>query len=274
MIFMWNKCNFVINLPIMKTIRLLLFAAFISIPVLLHAQTPMVFIPGDSLNKMTDQNLKTGFWMERNGEYTHQGYYVNSKKNGNWVTFLSSNLVFKVETWKNGLKDGLSLQFDRKSKLTGMENYKDGELNGLCIYYAPASDYPQKEMTYNMGKLEGMYRIFYESGKIQEESFYRTNLKSGPSRWYNKNGHVIALYNYVNGQFDGVQRTFYENDSTQSVSYYSGNLLDGDYREFYRNGVIKTTGTYLKGQKEGDWIEYDETGKKIKVARYKGGEPK
>ena len=49
-------------------------------PLLQFAQTPMIFFQGDSLNKMNEQNLKTGFWMERNGEYTHQGYYINSKK--------------------------------------------------------------------------------------------------------------------------------------------------------------------------------------------------
>ena len=225
-----------------------MIAAILTLPLLQFAQTPMIFFQGDSLNKMNEKNLKTGFWMERNGEYTHQGYYIDSKKDGNWVTFLSNDMIFKLETWKNGVKDGLSLQFDRKSKLTAMENYRGGELNGLCIYYAPANDFPQKEMSYNMGKLEGMSRIFYETGKIQEESFYKDNLKSGPSRWYNKTGRMIAMYNYQGGQFEGIQRTYYENDTTQCISNYSNNLLNGDYKEYYRNGVLKVSGKYLNGQ--------------------------
>lgn len=258
------------DLP-MKTLRTLFLASMLILPFLAISQTPMVYFKGDSLNKTNAQNLKTGFWMERNSEYTHQGYYIDSKKNGNWATFLSNDMLFKLETWKNGVKDGISLQFDRKSKLTGLENYRDGELNGLCVYYAPASDFPQKEMSYNMGKLEGMYRIFYENGKIQEESFYKDNLKSGPSRWYNKNGRMIAMYNYQNGNFEGMQRTYYENDTTQSISNYSLNLLNGEYKEYYRNGVLKATGKYLNGLKEGDWIEYDETGNRLKTTRYKAG---
>lgn len=255
----------------MKTLKISFLIAFLMLPLLQFAQTPMIYLPGDSLNRMNEKNLKIGFWVERNGEYTHQGYYNDSKKDGNWVTFLSNDLIFKLETWKDGVKDGLSLQFDRKSKLTGMENYKDGILNGLCVYYAPASDYPQKEMSYNMGKLDGLYRIFYESGKIQEESYYKDNLKSGPSKWYNKLGRMIAMYNYQNGQFDGMQRTFYENDTTQSVSNYANNLLEGPYKEFYRNGVVKIQGQYVKGIKEGEWIEFDETGKKVKSERFKNG---
>jgi antitoxin component YwqK of YwqJK toxin-antitoxin module len=258
----------------MKTLRIIFFASLMILPFLTVAQTPMVFIQGDSLNKMNNQNLKTGFWMERSGEYTHQGSYIDGKKHGNWATFLSNDMLFKLETWKYGLKDGISLQFDRKSKLTGLENYKNDQLNGLCVYYAPASDFPQKEMSYNMGKLEGMARIFYENGKIQEESFYKDNQKSGPSRWYGKTGRMIALYNYVNGQFEGLQRTFYENDTTQAISNFSGNLLNGDFKEFYRNGVLKVSGKYLKGLKEGDWIEYDEAGKRVKMTRYKNGEVK
>jgi len=274
MICILNSAKFVKNHMTMKTVRLFLFTALISLPLLQFAQTPMIFFKGDSVNRMNEQNLKTGFWMERNGEYTHQGFYINSKKEGNWVTFLSNDMVFKLETWKNGLKDGISLQFDRKSKMTGMENYKAGELNGLCVYYAPASDFPQKEMSYNMGKLEGMYRIFYENGKIQEESFYKDNQKSGPSRWYGKTGRMIAMYNYVNNQFDGMQRTYYENDTTQCISNYANNLLNGEYKEYYRNGVLKLSGKYIDGLKEGDWIEYDETGNRLKTTKYKNNQPK
>ena len=258
----------------MKTLRLFLIAMLFALPFAHFAQTPMVYITADSTNKFNDKNLKTGFWMERSGEFTNQGYYIDSKKEGNWVTFLSSNLMFKLETWKNGKKDGLSLQFDRKSKLTGMENYRDDKLNGLCIYYLPASDFPQKEMSYNMGKLEGLYRIFYENGKIQEESYYKDNLKSGPSRWYNKAGRMIAMYNYAKGQFEGLQKTYFENDTIQSVSNYADNLLNGEYKEFYRNGKMKMAGVYVNGLKEGNWIEYDENGIKAKTIKFKGGEEK
>ena len=258
----------------MKTIRLFLFAAVMSVPFFSFSQIPMVFLPGDSINKLNAQNLKSGFWMERNGEYTNQGSYIDSKKDGTWATFLSNDLLFKLETWKNGEKDGISLQFDRKSKLTGLENYKSGKLNGLCVYYTPGSDFPQKEMSYNMGSLEGMYRIFYDNGKIQEESFYKDNQKSGPSRWYNKGGRMIALYNYAGGQFAGVQRTYYENDTLQCFSNYADNLLNGEYKEYYRNGKVKIQGHYLAGQKEGDWIEYDEAGNRLKTTRYKNGEAK
>ena len=97
------------------------------------------------------------------------------------MTFLSNDMVFKLETWKNGLKDGISMQFDRKSKLTGTGELPAGELNGLCVYYAPGNGFSsERDDATTWGKWKGCHRIFYENGKIQEESYYKDNLKSGP----------------------------------------------------------------------------------------------
>jgi uncharacterized protein len=256
----------------MKKLKCFLSAVMILMAVQLSAQTTEG--KSDTINRMNDKNMKTGYWVERSGEFTNIGYYVDNMKTGNWMTLLSNDLMFKLEYFTNNVKNGISLQFDRRAKLTTMENYKNGELHGLCVYYGPYNDAPQKEANYANGKLDGLFRNFYETGKIQEESFYRNNQKSGPSRWYNKDGRLIAMYNYVNGQFDGVQRTYYENDTTQTFSMYGNNVLNGDYKEYYRNGKLKVSGKYMNGIKEGTWTEYDETGKVAKVLKYKNGEAK
>jgi antitoxin component YwqK of YwqJK toxin-antitoxin module len=258
----------------MKTFRNLLTLVLLSFSFTLFAQQSTETTGGDTINKFNANNQKTGYWVERNGELTNQGVYKDGKKTGNWVTLLSNNLLNKVEFFNNGLRDGISVQFDRKAKIVTYENYKNGELNGTCVYYGPYNENPTKETNYANGKLNGITKLFYDNGKIQEESYYKANLKSGPSKWYNKDGKIIASYNYINGLFEGMQTSYYENDSLQSRSDYKNNLLNGDYKEYYRNGKLKESGRYLNGLKEGPWTEYDETGKVTKVTKYKEGQAK
>jgi antitoxin component YwqK of YwqJK toxin-antitoxin module len=225
----------------------------------------------DSVNKYDANGMKTGYWIERQGEMTFKGRYVNNKKNNNWVTYYSNNLIYKVEYFTDGVKDGLSLQFDRKGKLTLMENYSNGILHGETIYYGSYTETPMSETNFANGKKTGQFRQYYDNSKIQEESVYKNDIKNGISRWYNKGGRLIAEYHYRDGNFEGIQKTFYENDTVQAVSNYSGNQLSGEYKEYYRNGKMKLSGKYVAGLKEGSWTEYDEIGKAQKVVKYKAG---
>lgn len=225
----------------------------------------------ESFNQLNEANLKVGFWKERNGELTTRGNYVNGLKDGTWETYLSDDLIFRVEIFNKGQRDGIVMQFDRKGKITNVEHYRNNQLHGAVFIYSPFSAKLQKMQEYNNGKLTGLYRSYYDDGKIQEEAFYKEDQKHGPSKWFSREGRLVAIYHYANGAFEGTQRTFYDNDTTATIVKYVGNKQDGDYKEFYRNGKPKITGTYINGLKEGTWTEYDETGKPVTVTRYKNG---
>jgi uncharacterized protein len=226
----------------------------------------------DSINRKDDSGNKTGYWIEKANDVTYKGEYVANKKNNNWVGYYSNNVVSKVEYYSNGVKDGISVQLDRKGKITLLEHYKNGMLHGQVIAYSSMTEIPVSEAMYANGKKNGMYRQFYDNGKIQEETWFKNDMKDGVSKWNNKNGQRLAEYNYKANNFDGVQTTFYENDTVQTINTYKDNKLSGESKEFYRNGKIKASGKYVNGLKEGAWTEYNELGKIEKVTRYKEGE--
>jgi len=255
----------------MKKILNLMMVAILLIPIIAWAQTEEPEKTRDPVNQLNERNLKVGFWKERNGELTTRGNYVNGLKDGTWETYLSDELIFRVETYNNGRRDGITLQFDRKGKTTNVEHYKNNQLHGSVFIYNPFSNKLLKMQEYDNGMLTGLFRSYYDDGKIQEEAFYKENQKHGPSKWFNRDGRLIAIYNYYNGSFEGTQRTFYENDTTATIVKYVDNKQEGDYKEYYRNGKPKLTGTYLTGIKEGAWTEYDETGKAVNVVKYKNG---
>ncbi len=226
----------------------------------------------DTANRIEGPGQKTGYWIEKQGELIWKGEYHANKKIKNWVCYYPNNIIYKIEYYSNGIKDGISIQFDRKGKMTLVENYKNGLAHGQTIYYGQFSEIPLSETEFVNGKKTGLFRQYYDNGKIQEESYFKEDLKNGFSKWYNKNGRMIATYQYVNGNFDGVQKTYYENDTVSSVYYFKDNKLSGDSKEYYRNGKVKVAGKYIMGEKDGAWIEYDELGKTQKVTKFKNGQ--
>lgn len=255
----------------MKTFSSVLLALLLIISAPLFSQTAVVKKSADTTNRYDANNLKTGYWEEREGEFTAKGCYKNDKRVDNWISFHPNHMIQKIEFYTNGIKNGISVQFDRKGKIMTVEYYNNGLLNGVSTTYNQFSESPVTETSYIGGKKNGMVKLFYDNGKLQEESNYTDNLKNGMSRWFTKNGKTVAIYNYSRGEFEGTQRTFYENDSVQVLSNYTGNKLSGEYKEFYRNGKMKISGKYTDGLKDGVWIEYDELGVPARTTKFKLG---
>jgi len=255
----------------MKKIILILTLLIPAVAFQVNAQQKDPFSFPDSINKTDASGLKTGYWEEKQGDVTYKGHYIGNKKVGNWTGFLPNNFLYRLEYYSDGIRDGIVLQFDRKGKVTLAENYSKGKLNGPTYYYNQNTQTPQTETWYANGKKTGIFRQYYENGKIQEETWYLNDQKNGLSRWYNKLGRTVAEYTYLEGNFEGPQKTWYDNDTLQSESNYVKNIQSGEFREYYRNGKIKTSGKYLNGEKDGPWTEYDELGKAVRVTRYKNG---
>ena len=256
----------------MKTILICITAIMLAFPVFSFAQEPANDgkLP-DTVNQTDSFGNKVGYWIEKKSDISYKGEYIANKKEKNWIGYYSNNFIYKVEYYSNGLKDGISMQFDRHGKITLIENFKKGLPHGQTINYGAFNETPMAVTDFANGKRNGLYRLYYDNAKIQEESWFKDDLKNGLSRWNNKSGQRMAEYNYKMGNFDGIQKTYYENDSLQSVSNYADNKLSGESKEYYRNGKVKVSGTYVNGQKEGAWTEYDELGKPAKVTKYKDG---
>ena len=233
---------------------------------------PMDVKIADTVNRTNSEAFKYGYWIEKQGDITSKGEYLLNKKNKNWVSYYPNNIISKIEYYSNGERDGISVQFDRRGKMTLLENYRNGMTHGQTIHYSQFNEAPLSECDYAYGKRNGMFRQYYDNGKIQEESYFKDDLKNGFSKWFNKNGRLIAVYQYLNGNFDGIQKTFYENDTLQTVYFFKDNKYSGESKEFYRNGKVKVTGKYVLGEKDGPWTEYDELGKVQKVTKFKNGQ--
>ena len=97
------------------------------------------------------------------------------------------------------------------------------------------------------GKMEGMYKEYYDSGKILKEVYISNDKENGPEKIYYENGKISSIKNYKNG------------------------VVDGEYIEYYTDGELKLKGSYKNGLRDGEFKTYLMNAKSAGSVFYKDG---
>ena len=150
-------------------------------------------IPGTDLQRL--------FRTDGGGNILEEGLVRDSLRTGTWITYHANSRFPKATTtYVDGQANGLYMEFNergqlklqtyyRNNKLHGywakfrfgrptMEaNYVDGELDGVVREYNVGTGNLQKEITYDMGVMDGPYRFFNEEGVVTIEYLYRDGQK-------------------------------------------------------------------------------------------------
>jgi antitoxin component YwqK of YwqJK toxin-antitoxin module len=120
-------------------------------------------------------------------------------------------------------------------------------------------------------KMDGPFRIWYESGVMQQEAFYRNDILNGKMiRWY-ANGNKESEENYVEGLKNGTFRTWDEYGNLVEEKNFLNDTLHGKYRLYYSSGISRIEGAYSHGLYEGKWEYFSATGLKVGEGNYQKG---
>ncbi|QSE99322.1 toxin-antitoxin system YwqK family antitoxin [Fulvivirga lutea] len=126
------------------------------------------------------------------------GDYLLGERTGTWTEFHPNGLVKSVTGYVAGIKQGSYTEIDDRGQLTIAANYHSGQLHGEWIKYNRAR--VKEEKNYVNGKLEGISKMFYDTGAIMEEGNYANGVRDGVSKWYDQEGNVTIEYEYSNGE--------------------------------------------------------------------------
>ena len=247
---------------------------FVLVAVSFVTNASQKLVVGDT-NKVDAGGKKTGIWKEEANTYTYFGTYKNDKKEGVWIGYHPNGLVGSIEEYKDGKKNGVSIGIDVAGFYFKKDNYTNDTLDGPSVLFSHSNGAKvQMEVTYKMGKVNGLKKVYYPEGALQEEGYFKNGLRDGISKWYTQDRHLSIEYTYKDGNLNGIQRTFHTNGNIASEGNMVNNLEEGEYVEYFQNGKLKLIGKYVKGKKEGAWNEYNEDGKVIKTEKYKNNELK
>ena len=144
----------------------------------------------------------------------------------------------KMKTlFDKGKENGYAYEYDTQGRIISVFEYAYGVLKRQ----------EQINRTDKQGEKQGMWKEFYEDGKVKEEISYQNGKKTGYSKTFLPTGSLANIEKYDG---DSLQKEVPELTTKLEVR-----------NEYYEDGSIKKTGTWLEGKEEGIHKEYSTEGK-------------
>lgn len=200
--------------------------------------------------------------------------YYNGKK-----THKYSDGRVGIETYKEGILDGLSSLTRSSGKMNWIKNYKEGKLHGINKRFYYEGQLLSTDQ-YQNGVRTGEYKIFFKNGKLKEKG-YRKNGKLHGTQYrygtYDKDPEKIKhSSHYVMGEKSGSQKSFFKDGSLESMENYridkSGrSIRHGKFIHYSGKSKPRSISFYVDGKQHGLAQTYHYSGKLASERCYVNG---
>ncbi len=114
----------------------------------------------------------------------------------------------------------------------------------------------------------GTYIEFYDNGTIKGEYTIVDGENDGVTKLYFKTGQLNESRMYKKGEKDGAWITYNAEGGKIGEANFSKSTKHGKWYVWDENGTLRCEMTYKNGEKTGKWIIYDANGKQEKIKDY------
>lgn len=217
----------------------------------------------DTINVLDKDSLKQGLWKEfwGNGDLKSEVSYKNNKKQGLEIVWFDDPDCVELEAYyKDGMLDGPSIYYTKKCKKDIFQTFKNGLKEGLELEYYP-NGHIKAEGNYKKGNLDGYYRVYDKNGVFSFESrstTVETNLQPNEADTVNsvvfnvlkrnkqwKNKLIVAdltgsMYPYAQQVSTWMKLHFMKDTTSQNFVFFN----DGDKKRDEDKKIGATGGVY------------------------------
>ncbi len=124
------------------------------------------------------------------------------------------------------------------------------------------------------GKMQGLWKTYYKSGRIKNSVNYVDGMPSGECYFYydDPQNKTKAIVSYEPAGKINIYKEFHDNGARKIEIFHEDGVANGEANFYFPTGSIQIEGRYRDGKKHGRWKYYDENGKKLGVERWRNGE--
>ncbi len=244
-------------------------------------------------------------------------HYIKGVENGYRTEYYPDGSILMRDTYQDGVKHGDSKGYMPSGTISYHNTYVNGKLESLLIFYENGDVYDKgifdenmtglvttyypnktiaKETPFVRGKGNGLYKNYFETGKLKAEGFLKDGNPHGIFYQYDETGYLKSEEQRVNGTLEGpfitfyptgkvAMELFYKNDLKHGKAkyYWTGGQLmiektyendveQGPVKTFYPDGQPEIVGSYLNGKWHGQKTTYYPNGNKALIEQYKNGD--
>ncbi|MCF8426078.1 MAG: tetratricopeptide repeat protein [Bacteroidia bacterium] len=198
------------------------------------------------------------------GERTKSFGYKDNQNHGKNIWYYSNGKIETESEIFEGERHNATKYYTNTGEIREIRYYEYGKLIGysylgkdgklMDTIYTPSGDaviksyFPNGNMasSYEIknGVYNGVYKIFYADGKLQEERLYEFGQEVGPTKSYFPDGKIQSVENFING------------------------VLYGEALEYNANGTLRQKLNYVNDNLQGVCEYFDTTGKRTNAYYY------
>lgn len=242
-------------------------------------------VTGDTIEKISYMyGKKNGYYYKYdfknaeitsfNGNIVSKELYINDKKEGQSFYYYENGKIHNVINYVNGKMQGLAKEYSKNGEIITLLEYHNGYLVNR----------ERVNRTDTSGLKQGIWKEFYDDGKIKTEKNFKDDQLHGFHKEYDSKGNLTIAIRYNNGRI--LEDNVAEEQNVEIRNEYdeSGNILKsgpyrrntpiGVHREFSSTGEIIGSKIYddfgrvisigivnEKGERIGEWENYYISGK-------------
>jgi antitoxin component YwqK of YwqJK toxin-antitoxin module len=188
-----------------------------------------------------------GEWKYFYPDYTLKstGSFVAGKKEGKWVYYYPNGRKEQEGVFKDDLLKGSWTWYYPNGGIKRKEFYNNrAELEGTVYEYDSLGNEITRGDYYN-GLREGEW--FYHVGDYKEVGSYTLGLENGIWKHYYQNGKIAFIGNYNEGEPKGKHIYYHKNGLKKKVGKYLGGAKNGKWKEYNNRGEEIQTIEYKRG---------------------------
>lgn len=176
---------------------------------------------------------KNGYTLtyDTNQKIISKELFVNDIKQGNSTIYYPSGKIKQVTPYAKGKPDGSAYEYAEDSTIISIMKYQGGVL-------ASVERFNRKDEN---GKKQGVWKDFYDDGKLKEEKKYKDDVIDGYVKVYDTKGNLNSTQKFSNGK--------------QIKNAPELAKLD-IYKEYYDDGTLKYEGGYINNMPMGTHYHY------------------
>ncbi len=231
----------------------------------------------ERINRTDTEGKKQGLWkfFHDNGQVKIEGKYLNDQKNGYFKTYDENGKLISTSKWVNGQEQEDAIELVRlevardyypSGQVKAMQTYRNGIAQGVRRDFDQEGNITSGALyedglkvadgiTLEDGVRDGSWTTYYKNGETKAEGTYENGIKTGVWKYYHPNGQPEQTGKYDSkGRLTGEWLWYYASGNILREEIFIKGLADGPMTEYDEEGNIIARGEYIEGLEEGPWV--------------------
>jgi len=207
------------------------------------------------INQYDLNGKRNGHWEKHynNNNIRYKGQFNHGKEVGVFKYFSPSNtkIPIIVKTFNPNNNTAQVKYYGLDGKLESVGEMDGTKRIGKWLYYHTDGKTVMSEENYINGKLSGIYKTYFSTGKLTELGHYKDGLLNGNYKKYSIKGFLYQDLNYIKGKLNGLA-TYYNRITGKIITRgtFNNDKRVGTWR-YYKNGkLVSTDEPALKNKKK------------------------